>query len=107
MYSKNRIGLAAWAAALALAATSSSAFAAEGASCAARVAGPQGLSGAKLGHVDANGKCVSGAQPKAKKEDDGGLEASAQCRDLSFSYSRRHDTACAKHGGVLEWLAQQ
>ena len=96
---------------LALAATASVAMAAEGADCAVRVAGPQGLAGAKLGHVNADGKCVpSTTTPKAARasESEGaGLEASAQCKDLTYSYSKRRTTACSKHGGVLEWLTQQ
>jgi hypothetical protein len=35
-----------------------------------------------------------------------GLEASGECKDLSFSYAKRRESACVKHGGVLEWLAQ-
>jgi hypothetical protein len=105
MSNQNFFRLAACAAVLALAAASSFAGAAEGNSCALRVAGPQGTSGATLGHVNADGKCVSTAAPKAKESD--GLEASAQCRDLSYSYNKRRNSACAKHGGVLEWLAQQ
>jgi hypothetical protein len=117
MYNKNVFRLAACASVLVLAAASSVATAAvEGDSCAARVAGPQGQSGALLGHINADGKCVvSTAAAKAKaaekvaKDDTGGdgVEASAQCRDLSFSYNKRRNSACAKHGGVLEWLAQQ
>lgn len=115
MYNTNIFRLAACAMALALAAASSFAVAAEGANCAVRVAGPQGQSGATLGHVNADGKCVvakavapaATKQAATKTKEDDGLEASAQCRDLSFSYSKRRDSACAKHGGVLEWLAQQ
>ncbi|GAA0708606.1 DUF3761 domain-containing protein [Dokdonella soli] len=107
----NVFRLTACAAVLAFAAASSFAGAAEGAGCALRAAGPQGQSGAALGHVNADGKCVSKVEPKAKAEpkakDDGGLEASAQCRDLTYSYSKRSNSTCSKHGGVLEWLAQQ
>ena len=105
MCNKNVLRLATCAAILALATASSCAVAAEGASCAKRIAGPQGQAGATVGQLDANGKCVSKAAPKAKE--DGGLQASAQCRDLSYSYSQRRNSACTKHGGVLEWLAQQ
>lgn len=105
MISKNVFRHAAFAAVLGLAAASSFAVAAEGASCAARVPGPNGQSGATLGHINAAGKCVTKAEPAVKE--DGGLEASAQCRDLSYSYNKRRNSACAKHGGVLEWLAQQ
>lgn len=90
---------------LVLATASSIALAAEGASCVVRAAGAQSASNATIGHVDAQGKCVLKATPAEKG--DAGLEASAQCRDLSFSYNKRRDSACAKHGGVLEWLAQQ
>jgi hypothetical protein len=109
MNTKNVVRLAACAAVLALAVASSVAVAAEGNTCTLRVAGPQGASGATLGQLNADGKCVSKADAKAKaKSSEGdGLEASAQCRDLSFSYSKRRDTACAKHGGVMEWLAQE
>lgn len=105
MNNKHVFLLAALAAVLTLATTSSFAVAAEGASCAARVVGPQSASGVTIGHVNADGKCVAKAAPKAKEAD--GLEASAQCRDLSFSYNKRRESACAKHGGVMEWLAQQ
>lgn len=98
--------IAAYVAILALGTTSSIAMAAQGASCVKRGAGSQGASSAVVGHINADGKCVTEAEPK---ESGGGtgLEASAQCRDLSFSYAKRRDTACAKHGGVMEWLAQQ
>ena len=105
MCNTNVFRLVTCAAILAFAAASSCAVAAEGATCAVRVAGPQGQAGAKLGHVDANGKCVSKVVRKTAQ--DGGLQASAQCRDLSYSYSQRRNSACIKHGGVLEWLAQQ
>jgi hypothetical protein len=99
--------LLAGAAVLAAAMVSSMASAAEGASCVLRVAGPQGVSGGTLGHMNADGKCVSKDSPKAAKESSGdGLEASAQCKDLTFSYAKRRESACIKHGGVLEWLAQ-
>ncbi len=116
MSNKSTFRLTACAAVLALAAASSVAVASEGGACAVRVMGPQGHSGAVIGHLDAHDKCVTKAAaaqvataPKAaeKAKDDGSLEASAQCRDLSFSYSKRRDSACVKHGGVLEWLAQQ
>ncbi|MEP7096091.1 MAG: DUF3761 domain-containing protein [Dokdonella sp.] len=113
MCNQNVFRLAAFAAIFSLAAASSVAFAAEGGACAVRVTGPQGQSGAVLGHLNAGGKCLTGASskvaPKAAEKSDevGSLEASAQCRDLSFSYSKRRDSACSKHGGVLEWLAQQ
>jgi len=70
-----------------------------------RAAGPQSAANATIGHVNADGKCVAKAPPKAKESD--GLEASAQCRDLSFSYNPRRESACAKHGGVMEWLVAQ
>ena len=104
MNNKNVFRLAAFAAILGLAAASSVAMAAEGASCTLRVAGPQGASGATIGHFDADGKCVLKDAP-AKTGN--GLEASAQCKDLSFSYNPRREAACAKHGGVMQWLAQQ
>jgi hypothetical protein len=107
MNTKNAFRVSALVAALALAATSSFAGAAEGAACAVRLAGPQSSAGATIGHVNAQGKCVTKVEPKAKAADDGGLEASAQCKDLSYSYNRQRTSACAKHGGVLEWLAQQ
>lgn len=96
---------AACSAILALAVASSSVFAAEGDSCTARVAGPQGQSGATIGKLDADGKCVAKAEAKSPGNGSG-LEASAQCKDLSFSYAKKREGACAKHGGVLEWLAQ-
>jgi len=99
--------LLAGAAVLTVAMASSMASAAEGASCVLRVAGPQGASGGTLGHMNSDGKCVSKNSPTAAKEGNGdGLEASAQCKDLSFSYAKRRESACLKHGGVLEWLAQ-
>ena len=99
--------LLAGAAVLTVAMASSMASAAEGASCVLRVAGPQGVSGGTLGHMNSDGKCVSKNSPTAAKEGNGdGLEASAQCKDLSFSYAKRRESACLKHGGVLEWLAQ-
>ena len=115
MFNQNVFRLAACAVVLALATASSAAFAAEGGACAVRAIGPQGQAGAVIGHLDANGKCLTkpaaahaAAAPKADKSaDDGSLEASAQCRDLSFSYSKRRESACTKHGGVLEWLAAQ
>ncbi len=96
-------------AALALAMASSFAAAAEGGTCAVRSAGAASASSATLGHLDAGGKCVTKPVAKAAPKDkaDDGLAASAQCRDLSYSYNKRRDSACAKHGGVLEWLAQQ
>ena len=36
-----------------------------------------------------------GAQP---------VEASAQCRDGSYSFSRHHQGTCSHHGGVSRWL---
>jgi Protein of unknown function (DUF3761) len=30
--------------------------------------------------------------------------ASAQCRDLSYSFSRHHQGACSHHGGVSRWF---
>lgn len=112
MSNQNIFRLAALAAIFTLLAASSSAIAAQGGACAVRVVGPKGQSGAALGHLDGQGKCIVDAPgksaPKVEKEAaDGSLEASAQCRDLSFSYSKRRESACAKHGGVLEWLAQQ
>ncbi len=107
MISKNVFRHATFAAVLALAAASSCALAAEGASCAARNTGPNGQSGATIGHMNAAGKCVTTVAPQAKAADDGGMEASAQCRDLSFSYNKNRTSACNKHGGVLQWLAQQ
>lgn len=101
---------------LALASASSLALAEEGGACAVRILGSQGQAGAVIGHLDANGKCLTKAAAQraamaskaaAKVDDDGSLEASAQCRDLSFSYSKRRDSACAKHGGILEWIAAQ
>jgi hypothetical protein len=116
MINRSRIRFAAAVALLAMV-VSSHAFAAKGAPCAVRVAGAQGLTGGPLGHVDAAGNCVATQQAKSghaaqprqetKTADDHDLQASAQCRDLSFSYSKRKDAACVKHGGVLEWLAQQ
>ena len=106
MNTKNVFRLAAFAAILGLAAASSVAMAAEGSTCTMRIAGPQGASGATIGHFDADGKCVT-KDAAAPKEKPRGLEASAQCKDLSFSYNPRREAACAKHGGVMEWLAQQ
>lgn len=108
MNTRHTFGLSAVAAVLFFAG-SSIAGAAEGASCAARIVGPQGSAGAVPGHFNAQGKCIAGGEVKVKAKDDGGggLEASAQCKDLSFSYNPRRTSACAKHGGVLEWLAQQ
>ncbi|MBA8884353.1 DUF3761 domain-containing protein [Dokdonella fugitiva] len=105
MYIMNILRPAACSAILALAVASSSAFAAQGDSCTARVAGPQGQSGATIGKLDADGKCVVKSEAKSSGSASG-LEASAQCKDLSFSYSKKREGACAKHGGVLEWLAQ-
>ena len=105
MTSRNVLRLAALAAVLALAAGAASVSADEGKSCAMRAAGPQNAANATIGHVNADGKCVAKAPPKAKESD--GLEASAQCRDLSFSYNPRRESACAKHGGVMEWLVAQ
>ena len=105
MSSRNLMRLVAGAAIFAAAAASTSAMAAEGTACVVRVAGAQGLTGGPIGHVNAAGKCVLKEEVKPKEEQD--LQASAQCRDLSFSYNKRKDAACAKHGGVLEWLAQQ
>jgi hypothetical protein len=99
--------LLAGAAVLTVAMVCSVASAAEGASCVLRVAGPQGASGGTVGHMTADGKCVPKNMPTAAKESSSdGLEASAQCKDLSFSYAKRRESACLKHGGVLEWLAQ-
>lgn len=112
MSNQNIFRLAACAAIFTFAVASSAALAAEGGACAVRVMGPQGQSGAVLGHLNADGKCLTGASAKAapkaeaKSRDDGSLEASAQCRDLSFSYSKRRDSACLKHGGVLECHCQ-
>jgi hypothetical protein len=107
MNTKNVFRLAAFAAILSLAAASSVAMAAEGSTCTTRVAGPQGASGATIGHLDAGGKCVTKDAAAPKEKSPTGLEASAQCKDLSFSYNPRREAACAKHGGVMEWLAQQ
>jgi hypothetical protein len=30
--------------------------------------------------------------------------ASAQCRDLSYSFSRHHQGTCSHHGGVSRWF---
>jgi hypothetical protein len=106
MYTMNILRPAACSAILALAVASSSAFAAEGDSCTARVAGPQGQSGATIGKLDADGKCVAKSEARKDSGSGSGLEASAQCKDLSFSYAKKREGACAKHGGVLEWLAQ-
>jgi hypothetical protein len=107
MNGKSGFRLLAGAAVLAVAMMSSMASAAEGASCVLRMAGPQGASGGVQGHMNADGKCVSKNSPTAAKESSSdGLEASAQCKDLSFSYAKRRESACVKHGGVLEWLAQ-
>ena len=97
---------AACSAILALAVASSSVFATQGDSCTARVAGPQGQSGATIGKLDADGKCVAKSAEAKGTGSVSGLEASAQCKDLSFSYAKKREGACAKHGGVLEWLAQ-
>ncbi len=77
--------------------------------CARRTAGLGGPTGG-LGQLGNDGSCKStkvvaeGAESQSVSE---GLTASAQCRDLSFSYSRRKECACASHGGILEWLEQQ
>ncbi|MEO7431309.1 MAG: DUF3761 domain-containing protein [Dokdonella sp.] len=105
MNSRNILQLVACAAVLALAATAAPVSAAEGKGCALRAAGPQNAANATIGHLNADGKCVAKAPPKTKESD--GLEASAQCRDLSFSYNPRRESACAKHGGVMEWLVAQ
>ncbi len=113
MKTRNAFRFTIYGAALALAMTSSFAAAAEGGGCAVRSAGAASASNATLGHFDANGNCVTKPALKAAPKDtpkdatDDGLAASAQCRDLSYSYNKRRDSACAKHGGVLEWLAQQ
>lgn len=116
MSNQNVFRLAACAVVLVLATASSVALAAEGGACAVRVIGPQGQAGAVIGHLDANEKCLTTpvsahatAPAKASQDsaDAGSLEASAQCKDLSFSYSKRRESACVKHGGVLEWLAAQ
>lgn len=92
-----------WAAAVLTAAmASSTALAAQGDSCVARAAG---ASSGTPGHIDASGKCVT-KESKVKESVGDGLEASAQCKDLTFSYAKRREAACIKHGGVLEWLAQ-
>lgn len=96
--------LLAGAAFLTAAMVSTSAFAAQGASCVARTAG---ASSGTPGHLDADGKCVTKeSKVKVREEAGDGLEASAQCKDLTFSYAKRREAACLKHGGVLEWLAQ-
>jgi|GEM_PF-4012810 len=98
--------LLAGAVALTAAMMASSVYAAQGDTCVARTAG---ASSGIPGQLDANGKCVTKqTKAKAKSNDDlgDGLEASAQCKDLTFSYAKRREAACLKHGGVLEWLAQ-
>ena len=105
MSSRNLIRVVALSALFVATVAATSAVAATGAACAIRLAGPQGLTGGAVGHENASGKCV--AREEAKPKEDQELQASAQCRDLSFSYNKRKDAACAKHGGVLEWLAQQ
>lgn len=105
MNSKHILRLAAFAAVLALAAGAACVSANEGKGCAMRAAGALNAANATIGHLDADGKCVAKAPPKAKESE--GLEASAQCRDLSFSYNLRRESACAKHGGVMEWLVAQ
>lgn len=30
--------------------------------------------------------------------------ASAQCRDMSYSFSMSHRGTCSRHGGVAQWL---
>jgi hypothetical protein len=102
MTSRNVFRLAAFAAVLLVATAASTASADEGKGCAMRAAGAQSAANTTIGHINAEGKCVAKAPPKAKEGD--GLEASAQCRDLSFSYNPRRESACAKHGGVMEWL---
>jgi hypothetical protein len=92
---------------LALLVDPATAVAATGDVCALHQAGPQAQASATLGRLDESGKCVQKSALRKKGSSEGsGLEASAQCKDLSFSYSRSRESACAKHGGVLEWLAQ-
>ncbi len=100
----NTIGfrLLAAAAVLTAAMVSSNALAAQGDSCVMRKAG---ASSGTPGYLDAGGKCVT-KKSKAGESVGNGLEASAQCKDLSFSYAKTREAACQKHGGVLEWLAQ-
>lgn len=94
--------LLAAAAVLTAAMVSSTALAAKNDSCIARKAG---ASSGTPGHLDASGKCVT-KESKAGESVGNGLEASAQCKDLTFSYAKTREAACQKHGGVLEWLAQ-
>lgn len=99
----NTMGFRLWAGAAVLTvAMASSAYAAQGDVCVARTAG---ATSGTPGHLDANGRCVT-KEPKVKESAGDGLEASAQCKDLTFSYAKRRESACLKHGGVLEWLAQ-
>jgi Protein of unknown function (DUF3761) len=33
-----------------------------------------------------------------------GRDASAKCKDGTYSHSKHHSGPCSKHGGVAEWL---
>jgi hypothetical protein len=42
--------------------------------------------------------------PAHTKRGEQPVGASAQCRDGSYSFSRHHQGACSRHGGVSRWL---
>ncbi|WP_373225096.1 DUF3761 domain-containing protein [Enterobacter cloacae complex sp. ESBL7] len=33
-------------------------------------------------------------------------DATARCKDGSFSHSKQHSGSCSRHGGVAQWLAE-
>ena len=53
------------------------------------------------GYVNYNGICVPLPE---ERSNDAGMDATAQCRDRSYSFSQHIRGTCNNHGGVLRWI---
>jgi hypothetical protein len=53
------------------------------------------------GYINSDGQCVP--RPEANSHE-GGLQATAQCRDGAYSYSQHRSGTCSGHGGVAQWM---
>jgi hypothetical protein len=53
--------------------------------------------------VAAGGSAASGKAPTVARPGDAPANATAKCRDGTYSASQQHSGSCSHHGGVAEW----
>jgi hypothetical protein len=51
----------------------------------------------------AGGSAASGKAPTVARPGDAPANATAKCRDGTYSASQQHSGSCSHHGGVAEW----